>query len=306
MSEIRDSEKHPLKLLIDEIINIKISGYLKLPVLAGQYVLEEITEGYAYDDAVIVELKINNLSEHDFYAHIDYLRLEALKSIKNKIDLKDYHVKNFRVYNEALQEVDYAIEKIVNNSNKHVAIENKVDVKKMRREIFNILQFAESTRVSQYLINFPLTRIKDELKKELTFFQQLVMSQMKVNPKQSLTKTKNTTPLTFEDLFYTPSDVELCLSVLRQLHPPFIGKANDYIGKNKGIFPAWVSELKNKSIIKHFSDMEYKDLLNSKISGLHLSKDASEFRKTYSRVEKIKPDLQLILSQLSLKGKPGK
>jgi len=61
-------------------------------------------------------------------------------------------------------------------------------------------------------------------------------------------------------------------------------------------------------LIKHFADMVYRDLLNDKIKGLNLSKDASEFRKQYVRLEKnkVQLDIKAILSQYSQSGKLGK
>ena len=52
----------------------------------------------------------------------------------------------------------------------------------------------------------------------------------------------------------------------------------------------------------------YKDLLNQKVKGLNLSKDASEFRKQYVRIgkDKIELDIKTILSQYSQSGKLGK
>lgn len=115
-------------------------------------------------------------------------------------------------------------------------------------------------------------------------------------------------PNSFEELFYVPENANICLNILRQLLPPIIDDNNNYIGKNKGIVPLWVKILKNQSIIKHFKDETYKNILNSKIKGLNLSKDASEFRKTYTRVDNSNIDLEIksLLSQSSQTGKLGK
>ena len=119
------------------------------------------------------------------------------------------------------------------------------------------------------------------------------------------------TPKTFDELFYNPENAEPCLKILSELHPPVIDAINNYIGKAKGIFPLWVKILKNHKpnpLIKHFKDEVYKDLINQKVKGLNLSKDASEFRKTYVRIEnnKIELDIKTILSQYSQSGKLGK
>lgn len=125
------------------------------------------------------------------------------------------------------------------------------------------------------------------------------------------TKTEQETPKIFEELFYNPEHAEPCLRILGELSTPVIDAMNNYIGKAKGAFPLWVKVLKNhkpKPLIKPFKDTVYKDLLNQKVKGLNLSKDASEFRKQYKRIEndKIELDIKTILSQYSQSGKLGK
>jgi hypothetical protein len=142
---------------------------------------------------------------------------------------------------------------------------------------------------------------------------------MKLTPvfnkaKQSLKakpETVQSIPKTFEELFHNSQNAEPCLSILRELNPPVIDSQNSYIGKNKGVFPLWVKVLKNhipSPIIKHCKDYVYKDLLNSKVKGLKLTKDASEFRKTYKRLDSDKTELEIktILSQFSQSGRLGK
>ena len=80
---------------------------------------------------------------------------------------------------------------------------------------------------------------------------------------------------------------------------------------SKGIFPLWIKVLKEQTpepLIKHFPNIVYKNLLNQKVKGLNLSKDASEFRKHYKQLENngVKEDLKRILSQYSHDGKLGK
>ena len=130
-------------------------------------------------------------------------------------------------------------------------------------------------------------------------------------PQQNETKTGQKTPKTFEELFYNPEHAEPCLKILSELQPPVIDAINNYIGKAKGVFPLWVKVLKNhkpKPLIKNYKDTVYKDLLNNKVIGLNLTKDASEFRKHYVRLEnnKIELDIKAILSQYSQSGKLGK
>jgi len=119
-------------------------------------------------------------------------------------------------------------------------------------------------------------------------------------------------PKTFEELFCVPEHAEICLGILRELEPPVIDAANNYIGKGKkGIFPLWIKVLKSHKpspLIKHFKDSVYKDLLNDKVKGLSLTKDASEFRKHYKRLEtsNVRLDITALLSQYSQDGKLGK
>ena len=132
-----------------------------------------------------------------------------------------------------------------------------------------------------------------------------------LNLRKSRKPISSEIPETFEELFINPSDAEICLDILRKLNPPSIDAEGKYIGKSKGIFPLWINVLKNhnpKSLIKHCSELVYKDLLNTQVYGLELSKDASEFRKTYKRLElnNIKLEIKAILSQLSQDGRLGK
>lgn len=116
-------------------------------------------------------------------------------------------------------------------------------------------------------------------------------------------------PKSFEDLFYNRNDADVCLDVLRELEPPVIDQANNYIGKGKGIFQLWIMALKTHkptALIKPFKDMVYRDMLNSKIMNLNLSKDASELRKDYKRLREKASDIRTILSQYSQIGRLGK
>lgn len=123
-------------------------------------------------------------------------------------------------------------------------------------------------------------------------------------------QTNREIPSTFEELFYNPQDAEPCLKILNEIAPPVIDAINNYIGKGKGVFPLWVRVLqqhKPKPLIKPVQDIIIKDLLNQKIAGLNLSKDASEFRKEYRRLSKndVESDIKAILSQYSQNGMLG-
>lgn len=121
-------------------------------------------------------------------------------------------------------------------------------------------------------------------------------------------KTEQKLPIIFEELFFIPENAEPCLRILGELQPPVIDATNNYIGKAKGVFPLWIAILKKhkpQPLIKHFKDKVYADLLNQKVKGLNLSKDATEFRKQYKRIEnsRIEIDIKTILSQYSQSGK---
>lgn len=111
-------------------------------------------------------------------------------------------------------------------------------------------------------------------------------------------------PQRFEELFRKPELAEKCLNVLRELSKPVIDKHYTYIGNNKGVIPEWVSALKKNGdnpLMLHFQDIDYKNVLNKKIINLNLSKDASEFRRVYTRIkyQGIDNELRLLVSKIS-------
>jgi len=149
-----------------------------------------------------------------------------------------------------------------------------------------------------------VSKVEDLLQNHNVLFAKFEKCEHTLPPQQ-------TEPKTFAELFYNPEHAEPCLKILNELQPPVIDAINNYIGKAKGVFPLWVRVLKNhkpEPLIKHFKDTVYKDLLNQKVNGLNLTKDASEFRKQYVRLEndKIELDIKTILSQYSQSGKLGK
>jgi hypothetical protein len=155
-----------------------------------------------------------------------------------------------------------------------------------------------------------VNKVEEQIKKYPQLFATFDKCEHTPPPQQPETEHQQT-PKTFEELFYNPENAEPCLKILSELQSPVIDAINNYIGKAKGIFPLWVKVLKNhkpEPLIKHFKDTVYKDLLNQKVNGLNLSKDASEFRKQYKRIEndKIELDIKAILSQYSQSGKLGK
>ncbi|WP_118976560.1 hypothetical protein [Taibaiella koreensis] len=154
------------------------------------------------------------------------------------------------------------------------------------------------------------TDIKGKLNGVLEHRVKLLNNDEKV--KSGYRKTvKDSLPQILEDIFIDTSNSEKCLAILRNLESPVINESNIYIGKLKGIFPLWIKLLKSNKpspLIDHFPDIVYKDLLNAKIKNLYLSKDASEFRKNYKRLENsgVESEIKFHLSQLSQNGNLGK
>lgn len=138
-------------------------------------------------------------------------------------------------------------------------------------------------------------------------YQRFLKDQLQLE--QRLTKSgkknlKNPDPKTFEEIFYNPEKAEIYLNILRSIDPPVMDAGNNYVGKGKkGIFPLWIKILKNhkpQPIIIPCNDFVYKEILNAKIKGLNLTKDASEFRKVYKRLidNKVEFDIKALLSQI--------
>lgn len=179
--------------------------------------------------------------------------------------------------------------------------QNKNSVDSYVQYFNQFYEYKEEWRMLESLLQYSLILNRLEIFNDLR----------RVDSGQVETVAKQEQPKSFEELFYNPENAEPCLRILSELQPPVIDEKNNYIGKAKGVFPLWVKILKNhkpEPIIKHFKDAVYKDLLNQKIKGLNLSKDASEFRKQYKRVEndRIELDIRAILSQYSQTGKLGK
>jgi hypothetical protein len=153
--------------------------------------------------------------------------------------------------------------------------------------------------------------LKEWFKDEKDFIKELtsILGPQPVHSKVERVAREEKIP--FEQLFYNPQHAEVCLDILKQLEKPVLDEDNNYIGTNKGVFPLWIKILKMnnpKPLIKHQKDLVYKDSLNSKVNGLNLSKDASEFRKNYTRLNtsKIDFEIKVILSEFSQQGRFGK
>lgn len=151
-----------------------------------------------------------------------------------------------------------------------------------------------------------VSKIEEQVKKHRKLFATFDKCDHESTPTPKQGKQEQ--PNTFDELFFTPEHAEICLEVLRELQPPVIDSINNYVGKAKGVFPLWISVLKShkpEPLIRHFPDVVYKNLLNDKVKGLNLTEDASEFRKTYKRLEtnNVRLDIKALLSQYSQEGK---
>lgn len=214
----------------------------------------------------------------------------ATKRFLLKFIITPYEKHNFQSFLETIDNYKNNYNYILNKLDKDAAFEFKYNT------IDHVTKIKEVQRNSIFTIKL----------------EELIISLKEASTPQPInTQTEQKQPETFEELFYNPKNAEICLSILRELQPPVIDAKNNYIGKAKGIFPLWVTVLKThkpEPLIKHFKDTVYKDLLNKKVNGLNLSKDASEFRKSYKRLENsnIKLDIKAILSQYSQSGKLGK
>ena len=116
-------------------------------------------------------------------------------------------------------------------------------------------------------------------------------------------KFREVVPITFESMFRDQVAANASLEVLRKLEKPVINESNVYVGKNKGIIPIWIRMLKSYPdlFISNLTEIEIKDILNQKIINLELSKDASEFRKVYKRLdtEELILEMKTIFSKYS-------
>lgn len=174
---------------------------------------------------------------------------------------------------------------------------------------FDKVTKANSISEPLYFLGYPNLERKDiiEFAQLLTMEaeSELIKTKRKLNREKTINKNKGQIPTNFQGIFLKPEMADNYLKVLNDIQPPIIDINYNYIGNNKGFFPLWIDILKRKSpkIIEHFPDIVYKNLLNQKVKGLNLSKDASEFKKHYKRAEKKRWEIGVLISQVSLEGK---
>jgi hypothetical protein len=237
-----------------------------------------------------------------------YIEMEQLKAL-------DKHINKSMFYTKLNRSIEAISSKFNNRLQRDLIIFNRQ--MEDERQAPEGQKFGYSTELPTiYNFGFPLLSLTKGKYTGDVYFNHIeafakAIEETNQPTQQRETKTKQEIPKTFEELFYNPENAEPCLKILSDIQPPVIDAINNYIGKAKGVFPLWVRVLKNhkpEPLIKHFKDDIYKDLLNQKVKGLNLSKDASEFRKEYKRIkkDKIELDIKTILSQYSQRGKLGK
>jgi len=106
-----------------------------------------------------------------------------------------------------------------------------------------------------------------------------------------------------KEIFDNPVYYAQCINILKEIDPPVINGNNKYIGRNKSMLCIWIDELKRRSFIKPCPDDIYAKLLNEALPGLNMTKDGSLFRKRSIRAEDFRKNIQVLLSQISQRGR---
>lgn len=250
-------------------------------------VIERNNEGFIPDRLEDWSLKLLNIEENNSYF------LEYLKTFSQIAEIDFFLEKELLQYKRRKKGqliksnyiTEFDLDTIINIRSgwiKHTIFICKNEFAKTGLETYNI--------VVKWCNNFNVSYLDDDAEGTEEFNK---------NGKNSI-DTSN-----FENLFINPDEAISYLKVLQKIEPNILDINFNYIGKNKGVFPLWVKLLRSANIIQNYTDVVYKDFLNNKINNLNLSKDASEFRKTYSRIDNsdIETDLKALFSQISQKGK---
>src|SRR5690606_236845 len=91
-----------------------------------------------------------------------------------------------------------------------------------------------------------------------------------------------------------------CIDILKELTPPIIDTANNYIGKSKGTICIWIDELIRQGIVKHYSDRKiFASLIPQQI--MRFSIDESMFGKHHNKAEiNYRTDIKTKISKVKL------
>jgi len=265
----------------------------------------------------ILDFKFLNTTEQHLSPLINEIERQVYNVPPNqgvKEELKEVYKEEHLQLSRNLRTIHFRIKELINNYDSSSFLQDTIDV---QQEFYS---FTNSKNLKQYNLLKTFSSYYDEgtMWNAVSYctFERIVNDIISIFQNKCIQHSKNIKEdkeqiNTFEELFHNQNDAEPCLNILRELNPAFIDAENNYIGKNKGIFPLWINILKSHKpypIIKHFSDLEYKEILNKKIKKLNLTRDASEFRKTYKRLinSNIKLDIKTLISQISQSGKLGK
>jgi hypothetical protein len=94
-------------------------------------------------------------------------------------------------------------------------------------------------------------------------------------------------PSTFIELFTSQHWANCFRYVLLKLEPIMIDEKDNWIGPHgyKGIIPILIKEMERKGGMNPYTNITRATILNQNFKGLNLTKDASEWRKHYIRLE---------------------
>lgn len=115
-------------------------------------------------------------------------------------------------------------------------------------------------------------------------------------------------PSRFEELFTETHFAEMFRYMLLNFEPKLIDEKNRFVGPQgtKALIPMVIKEIERKGGMNKYPEKIQVKVLNDTFSGLKLSKDASEFRKPYKRLEGKEMDIKNLISYFPKKEKPGK
>jgi hypothetical protein len=276
----------------------QIAAEVKLPHVIYESAQQEYyTEGYCYDEAILVNLTINNLPEQAFKDELLQCTFSFIESVQSYIthaNIKD----GKRVCMNYLFRIDDEAFKLSQSNEKSVDIVNKEDAKKLRKQVLRNLQRTNVQRVYQFLLNKVLRRLKEVVTAEITLMDTPTLKTRTTRVKQDLND--------FCELFINEADAEPSLDLLRYIEPPFLSGYTKIRG-NKGIYGLWVNLLKQKKIIKpHLSNRLIARLINTKITNADLTEEGSELGRYYKRANDYKEELGILFSKFSSEGRFGK
>ena len=301
MNILRESHaSDPLQALKDYILNLKVTGNLELRGIEAGFKYDEMS--HIYDDSVIRDLKVNGLKVGEFQEKLYKAKLSIITFVRNKINVENSALNNYRVYKDAIEKVNSILQ---NFRSKPLVIlfTNRPDVRLVRSTKLRQLQTQNLHEIYEIIINQILQELITELSEELTFFKEISSTGKKVIRRSHSVQA---VPSEFKELFNNPLDAEPCLDILRQIDPPFIDSSNNCIRRNKGIYGVWLEVLISKGTIKKLSRVQIAKVLNATINNLDISADAKELNGKYKTVQDFKEDILVLFSNFSMEGRIGK